>query len=203
MFAAIPDESISALSLWQPWASLLALWRLAKAIETRGYYTEYRGPMAIHSSKGDDELRRFLAAAKLPSAQQSPFVRYVIGVMNIAYPGRELAELFPLGQVLAIGKLVRVQRTETLRDVISPVERAFGNYDNNRWGWIFDEVQMLETPIPARGALMIWQWDPHAVQQPAQRRQRASKKEPVVREPKPKPASKIALPDDGRQRRLF
>jgi activating signal cointegrator 1 len=201
MFAAIPDKPIGALSLWQPWASLLALWRIAKAIETRGYYTEYRGLLAIHSSKGDDELRRFLAAATLPYAQQSPFVRHVLAVMEQVYPGRDLVELFPLGSVLAIGKLVRVQRTETLRDVISPVERAFGNYDNKRWGWVFDEVQMLETPIPARGALMIWEWDPHAVQQPAQRHQRAVK-EPVVREAKPKP-NKITLPEDGRQLRLF
>jgi activating signal cointegrator 1 len=175
---------------------------LAKAIETRDYYTTYRGVLAIHASKGDKELKRYLAEANLPREQQSPFVRYMVAVMESVYPGRDLAEMFPLGKILAIGKLVRVQRTETLRDGISPRERLFGNYDDGRWGWVFEDVQMLENPISARGALMIWEWDPHAILQPAQRQPRISKKEPVLKKPKAKTAE-VALPESGRQLRLF
>lgn len=37
-----------ALTLWQPWASLIALG--AKTIETRSWSTKYRGPIAIHAA---------------------------------------------------------------------------------------------------------------------------------------------------------
>jgi hypothetical protein len=40
---------VKALTLWQPWASLVALG--VKSIETRSWSTSYRGPLAIHASK--------------------------------------------------------------------------------------------------------------------------------------------------------
>jgi hypothetical protein len=40
---------MKALSLWQPWASLIALG--VKTIETRGWATKYRGPLAIHAAQ--------------------------------------------------------------------------------------------------------------------------------------------------------
>lgn len=46
---------VAALTLWQPWASLVA-WE-EKRIETRSWSTSYRGPLVIHAAKrfaGDD-----------------------------------------------------------------------------------------------------------------------------------------------------
>lgn len=40
---------MKALTLWQPWASLIAIG--AKTIETRGWSTSYRGPLAIHAAQ--------------------------------------------------------------------------------------------------------------------------------------------------------
>jgi hypothetical protein len=40
---------VRALSLWQPWASLVA--EGIKTIETRSWGTRHRGPLAIHASK--------------------------------------------------------------------------------------------------------------------------------------------------------
>lgn len=40
---------MKAITLWQPWASLIACG--AKTIETRSWGTPYRGPLAIHASK--------------------------------------------------------------------------------------------------------------------------------------------------------
>lgn len=39
---------MKALTLWQPWASLVALGE--KKIETRTWSTTYRGTLAIHAS---------------------------------------------------------------------------------------------------------------------------------------------------------
>lgn len=43
-----------AISLWQPWASLVVLG--AKKIETRHWSTNYRGPLLIHAAKRTSEL---------------------------------------------------------------------------------------------------------------------------------------------------
>lgn len=48
---------VTALSLWQPWASLVALG--AKTIETRSWSTKYRGPLLIHAARREPEWGRF------------------------------------------------------------------------------------------------------------------------------------------------
>jgi len=40
---------LKALTLWQPWASLLA--GGGKMFETRSWKTNYRGPVVIHAAK--------------------------------------------------------------------------------------------------------------------------------------------------------
>ena len=45
---------IKAITLLQPYAALVAIG--AKTIETRSWYTPYRGPLAIHAGKGRDFL---------------------------------------------------------------------------------------------------------------------------------------------------
>jgi activating signal cointegrator 1 len=44
---------MKALSLWQPWASLISDGR--KTIETRHWPMSYRGPLAIHAAKKVDK----------------------------------------------------------------------------------------------------------------------------------------------------
>ena len=44
---------MKAISLWQPWATLVGLG--VKTIETRSWATKYRGPLAIHAAKRQPE----------------------------------------------------------------------------------------------------------------------------------------------------
>jgi hypothetical protein len=37
-------------------------------------------------------------------------------------------------------------------------ERAFGDYTPGRFAWLLSNVRALPTPIPARGALGLWEW---------------------------------------------
>lgn len=46
---------IKALTLYQPWATLIAIG--AKKIETRSWDTKYRGPLAIHASKNEKFMK--------------------------------------------------------------------------------------------------------------------------------------------------
>jgi hypothetical protein len=77
----------------------------------------------------------------------------------------------PLGSVLAVCRLVDckvIVETEAARllmpgaRMLQPPqpERTFGDYNPGRYAWIFDNVlQQFDPPIPAKGALGLWDWE--------------------------------------------
>ena len=120
------------ISLWQPWASAVALG--LKTIETRHWSTRYSGPLAIHAAK------RWTADVREDAA-----------TLAAAYDARLATP--PLGVIVAVARLVRCEQTERiLARGISPMEEDFGNYGPGRFGWILDDVRAFATPIPFRGA---------------------------------------------------
>jgi hypothetical protein len=140
---------VKALSLTQPWASLAACG--AKKIETRSWPTKYRGPLAIHASKGfPKEARRFTTEQVCYNAMR--------------YHGRSLSEVddyepaYPLGVVLAIGFLMDCVPVETLHNEHDAMERAFGDYTPGRWAWKLEQMHMVSEPIPAKGKLGLWEF---------------------------------------------
>lgn len=56
-----------ALTLRQPWASLVAIG--VKQVETRSWTTAYRGPLAIHSSKRLSNARMGEDSWSMPSTR--------------------------------------------------------------------------------------------------------------------------------------
>lgn len=130
-----------ALTLTQPWATLVALG--AKKIETRSWRTAYRGPLMIHAAKG------FPAAARALCYQQ-PFAAVLGGA------GLNTPDDLPRAALVAEVTLLDVVPT-TRCDPGSDRERAFGDYSSGRFAWIFQhDVRMLPTPIPCRGMLGLW-----------------------------------------------
>ena len=135
---------MKAITILQPWASLIA--RGHKRIETRGWYTEHRGPIAIHAGKSRE---------------------YAWVVRGNPYDQLGLADL-PLGAVVATARLVacvRITRSDTyqtadgrLRVELTAHERALGDHTPGRWAWVLDDVQRLPDPIPARGKQGLWEW---------------------------------------------
>lgn len=144
---------MKALTLTQPWASLVAIG--AKRIETRSWRTPYRGPLAIHAAKG------FPKWAKDTCGEPAFAV--------------ELArDILPVGVVIATCRLISCLPTRELQDdQVIPVdvtagcddflldehERAFGDYSLGRWAWLLADVKPLPVPIPAKGALHLWEWN--------------------------------------------
>lgn len=146
---------MKALSLTQPWASLVAIG--AKRIETRSWSTAYRGPIAIH------------AAARFPKpcrelCLQVPFY----GVLTRKGLER-LEDVLPLGAVVAIGQLVDVVPTTHPSLTPTTQEVAFGDFSPARYAWLLSNVLALHRPIPCKGALGLWhvpsfvERDPHFV----------------------------------------
>lgn len=140
---------MKALSLIQPWATLIAVG--AKAIETRSWPTEYRGPIAIHASKwlgADGRIVNPDVRDCLEYCYLEPFC----SVLTRAGIGR--VRDLPSGAVVATARLVDVVRTDGLD--VDPLEREFGNFAPGRWAWRLDGVCRLATPIPYRGNRGLW-----------------------------------------------
>jgi hypothetical protein len=120
---------MKALSLWQPWASAIALGH--KRIETRHWSTDFRGPLAIH-------------AAKLFTSEQRDF--HIAEMRSWRLP-REL----PFGAIVALARLVDVVPTEQLATHVGDVEALYGNYGPNRFGWLLADIEPLAVPVPFTG----------------------------------------------------
>lgn len=132
---------MKALTLTQPWATLVAEGR--KAIETRSWRTHYRGTLAIHAAKG---------------------IPYTAREFAREFTARRVEPL-PRGAVLCYIDLTDCVPTESVVRGLSADERCFGDYTPGRWAWLFDpaSLRVLPDPIPARGELSLWEWEvPHA-----------------------------------------
>lgn len=151
---------IRMLTLWQPWASLIA--KRLKRFETRSWSTSYRGLIAIHAAKrpvNKDEV--------LP-------IRYAVGGGGCTH--EELAAIdecleathkLPLGCVVAIAELTgcfAMHQRKTVGTYVdlpgcghifidpqSVLERAVGNWQPGRCAWKLENILALPEPIPAKG----------------------------------------------------
>lgn len=135
---------MKALSLWQPWASAMALGH--KRIETRSWSTKYRGPLAIHAAR-----RKMVGHVEID-------LFYSLGI----------AGELPYGAVLATCELVDCLRTDEIsvewprRDwgVFPPGEHRWGNFSPDRFAWVTKNMTVLPRPIQARGSQMLFDWEP-------------------------------------------
>ena len=130
-----------AITLWQPWASLIAYG--IKDKETRSWCPPSHligQRIAIHAAKRPtqgSEMRAVRALVSLPFEAWTP-----------AGP-----DALPLGVVLATARLVAASRTE---DVVPDI---FGDYTPGRWAWLLTDIERLEVPVPARGYQGFWTWE--------------------------------------------
>jgi hypothetical protein len=118
---------MKALSLYQPYASLIAIG--AKTIETRHWATKYRGPLAIHAtaSKPDGKVwKTLMARAGQPRAGWCYADDYVGLVEDKKLRPWVYGDspLYPLGHVVA---------TCTLVDCLPIVTNQWEQHDHERW----------------------------------------------------------------------
>ncbi len=132
---------MKALTLKQPWATLLA--RGHKLDDTRSWSTKFRGDFLIHSSahwdkEGIELYQRVRAKYNLP-----PF------------------EQMPLGQIIGKATVVDVQSTsvyqKTSRYTID--QKQLGDYRIGRSVFIIHNHFELPVYIPAVGSLKFWNYD--------------------------------------------
>ncbi len=152
---------MKAISLWQPWASLVA--HQLKRVETRSWGTRYRGPLAIHAAERPMDLEAIGLLESLPEYRRV-----------MMFSGRQVdisPACLPLGVMLAVVELKDCRpmgktMPEVLRfinqhklDEESDWELRFGHYDVGRFAWFLGKPKRLEPAVPAIGRQGLWEWD--------------------------------------------
>lgn len=166
---------MKALSLWQPWASLLVHGK--KRVETRGRALNHRGPLLIHAAKKwDGSLQR---GCLLPPFRSALAMFGVPGNGHNWTPADLDAQRvgwgMPFGAIIGCVEVVRCgpthhvcttpkgfpnnhpPRFEDGSDghewlVISQDEWEFGNYGPGRFAILCENPVAFAKPIPYRGS---------------------------------------------------
>lgn len=131
---------MKAISLWQPWATAVAL--ELKPHETRHWSTSYVGPLAIHAAK------------KATGEQRDLFTQFL---MNSQIRGAMMQHWYhsfdnlPFGAIVAVCKLVYCVPTHEQVRHITETDRLLGDWSDGRYAWRLQNVVMLPQPIPYKG----------------------------------------------------
>ena len=132
---------VRAISLWQPWASAMALG--IKCIETRDWVSRYRGPLLIHAAQKKSRENREVFNELLDEE-----------AVSAAFLAAELGEYdaLPFGAVLAVVRMVDCVRITKLNiATLSETERVLGDYRPGREAWITHNARRLVKPFPCAG----------------------------------------------------
>lgn len=131
---------LRAISLYQPWASLIA--HGLKQYETRSWPTNFRGELAIQAGRHwTDEEREAARRLRqhLPQAVQA-----------------DLVDPQLRGCVLCLVELLDCEPTDVVRGRVSAEQRERGDYTLGRYALRVGSVQRLVQPVPVRGRMRIW-----------------------------------------------
>ena len=136
---------IKALSLHQPWASLVAIG--AKKYETRSWPTGYRGELLICSTKDFKAAMQGWHSSAIIQAALS--LRGFRDWRNLPF-GEAVALVYledcqstiQLGELFEQGRLKHFSRTNELH---------YGNYDPGRFAWKLSNCRPIREPFPVRG----------------------------------------------------
>jgi len=132
---------MKTISLWQPWASLMAVG--AKTIETRSWPTSYRGLLAIHASK------------RLVLPNDPEFLKAVrdLGLLDQELPLGVILGTVELYDCIPVKKATATFFQEPVKEIL------FGDWSPGRWLWLTQNFKRFDTPVPARGMQGLWNWE--------------------------------------------
>lgn len=132
---------MKALTIWQPYASLIA--KGLKAYETRPFKTNYRGPLLIHS--GQRPMRWILKHSDE-------------GALDVAIEafGMEKLMNLPVGCAICVVDLVDcIEMTPEFIAQQSLTELVVGDWQPGRYAWKLENPRELD-PVELIGKQGIW-----------------------------------------------
>lgn len=138
---------MKAISLWQPWASLIAM--KLKVYETRSWATNYRGDLLI-------------CAAKKATFEQEQAYDKILWKYQLEYPEQLLIgddciefEDLPKGCAIALVSLTDcIQMTNEFINQQSELEKDCGDWQAGRFAWKLENIRTVaNTPIVGKQGL--------------------------------------------------
>jgi hypothetical protein len=134
-------EIVRALTVRQPWATLLASG--VKVYETRSW----RAPEALTGQ------RILIHASASLSASEREFARSLRrqGILPVR------ADDLPTGRIVGSARLVACVPTGRGFAPGMP-ERLLGDFSPGRWAWLMADPEELDVPVAAKGRLGLWKY---------------------------------------------
>lgn len=148
---------MKALTLWQPWATLIAIG--AKQYETRSWGTSYRGPLAIHAGvrRPTHEDISVLWDAQVLCPRERP---ELAAALERVAPSSTAPAALPLGVIVATCRLVECVRMSLIPPPVD-LEAAVGDWSSGRFAWRLEDVVPRLDPALVKGARGLWEWNSH------------------------------------------
>lgn len=149
---------MKALTIWQPWATLLASGK--KHIETRSRKINYRGEILIHAAK-----KPYIDGIALMNLEALEYLKKALNLPAVKIESDWTAYTNKLPSGVIIGKAVLTdcqqidQEYEDFIKNICPAEYAFGDFTPGRYAWVMEDPVLFNNPIPARGSQGLWNWE--------------------------------------------
>ena len=155
--------AIPALTLWEPWASLVAAG--AKPFEFRRWPAPPRlwgKRIAVHAGAADRaraEVDQLLASLRLEGGWGTAL--HVGPATEILLRVQADPKRVPLSHVLCtatLGKPVPANEVELQRLASNGFVGDSNRLDHQMFGWPLTDIKPLVPPVPARGAQGFWIW---------------------------------------------
>jgi len=150
---------MKALTIWQPWASLIILGH--KPYEFRGWpvHKSLRGQrIAIHAGARpvkQSEIAGLIECLRGPEAWLTGLTADALPALEaLADDPAQLSHSAVLGTAV-LGKPIRA--TEIIHQFGGPVNDS-DRSDQANFAWPMLEISAFQPPIPARGAQGFWNW---------------------------------------------
>lgn len=143
-------KSVKAISLWEPWASLVRTG--AKTWETRGWRTHYRGELLICSASGGlpmCELIFFLSHWQFQGGL-APLIGKPLDMTFKTWAGVKHTDL-NFGKAVALVALVDCKPTDDLTLKEIDAEKVFGSFEPGRFAWKLKLIDGSFEPFPVKG----------------------------------------------------
>ena len=154
---------MKAITIWQPWASLIALGE--KKIETRSWSTKYRGTLAIHAAASMPKSIKVLLptfADMLGITKYNGswlyYLEHSVGSFGKVVATCELIDCFPIVKNDKLNNTAYADAGES-QYIITGKEYQFGYYTEGRYAWILKDIKPLAKPVPAKGMQRLWYWN--------------------------------------------
>ncbi|MHB1731900.1 MAG: ASCH domain-containing protein [Ferrimicrobium acidiphilum] len=164
--------TIKALTLYQPWASLVALG--VKTIETRSWSTEYRGRLAIYAASSIPTDVRLNVLNQRVNGHNHHYEGGYTPILNALYNGGfESTSDLPLGAIVASCELIDVVPITRLgndaghteyrvvdmplfrglhllreKDEVVEDQRPYGDFTPGRYAWLLADIASTTERCP-------------------------------------------------------